>query len=118
MRKRYTSEQRSALVEMVRAERTTVSEAAARLGVTTSTAYLWMRQADAVGARRGNEKHQQNRYLSPRTVMPPNFVRVVRSGDLPAAILVRVGSAEVEVRRGFDADLLRAVVRALQGAAE
>jgi ABC-type amino acid transport substrate-binding protein len=50
--------------------------------------------------------------------MPPNFVRVVRSGDLPAAILVRVGSAEVEVRRGFDADLLRAVVRALQGAAE
>jgi len=30
---------------------------------------------------------------------------------------VRVGSAEVEVRRGFDADLLRAVVQALEGGA-
>jgi hypothetical protein len=42
---------------------------------------------------------------------------LVRAGDLAATIAVRVGSAEVEVRRGFDADLLRAVVEGLGGGA-
>jgi len=43
-------------------------------------------------------------------------VQVVRAVDLAATLAVRVGNAEVQVRRGFDADLLRAVVEALGNA--
>lgn len=43
----------------------------------------------------------------------PRFVRVVPSREAGAAITVRVGATEIEVWRGFDADLLRAVVEAL-----
>jgi len=43
----------------------------------------------------------------------PRFVRVVPSREAGAAITVRVGAAEIEVWRGFDADVLRAVVEAL-----
>jgi len=46
---------------------------------------------------------------------PPTFVRVVPSGGIGAAIAVRVGGAEIQVRRDFDGDLLRAVVDALRG---
>jgi transposase-like protein len=45
MRKRYTDEQRSALVDLVNEEGATVSEAARHLGVTASTAYQWMKRA-------------------------------------------------------------------------
>ncbi len=45
----------------------------------------------------------------------PTLVRVLRATELAATMAVRVGRAEVQVRRGFDADLLRAVVEALQG---
>lgn len=113
MRKRYTGEQRFALVDLVNAGRATVSEAATRMGVTASTAYNWMKQAAAAPIRRGAEQRAPSRRR--RQVVPPTFVQLVRAGDLAATIAVRVGSAEVQVRRGFDADLLRAVVEALRG---
>jgi hypothetical protein len=50
-----------------------------------------------------------------REDVAPTFVQVVRAGDLTATIALLVGNAEVQVRRGFDADLLRAVVEALRG---
>lgn len=114
MRRRYTGEQRSALVDLVTARRASVSEAATRLGVTASTAYQWMKLASA-GAprRRGAEQRAPSR--KKRQLVPPTFVQLVRTDDLAATIAVRVGSAEVQVQRGFDADLLRAVVQALQG---
>ena len=74
------------------------------MGVRASTAYKWMKQA--VGSPRRRRR---------RPVVPATFVQVVRAGDLAATIAVRVGNAEVQVRRGFDADLLRAVVEALRG---
>lgn len=91
-----------------------MSEAAARLGVAPSTAYYWMRSAATTmperPARRGVPKA--------RALATPRFVRVVPSGAVEAAIAVRVGAAEIQVRRGFDADLLRGVVAALrEGAA-
>jgi transposase-like protein len=104
MRRRYTDEQRSALVELVTAGRATVSEAATRVGVTASTAYNWMRQVDETPRRRRR-----------RQVISPTFVQVVRADDLAATIAVRVGNVELQVRRGFDSDLLRAVVEALRG---
>ena len=107
MRKRYTEEERSALVDLVTDRGATVSEAAARLGVRASTAYLWVRKAAEASGRRPGRRG--------RAAGPPTFVQVVRAAELAAMMAVRVGSAEVQVRRGFDAALLRAVVEALRG---
>jgi transposase-like protein len=101
MRKRYTAKQRSELIELVTAGGAAVSEAAARLGVTPSTAYVWVRSATATAPGR--------RRLAGR----PRFVRVVPSREAGAAITVRVGATEIQVWRDFDPDLLRAVVTAL-----
>jgi transposase-like protein len=95
MRRRYTDDERRELVELVKSGRATTREAAARLGVTASTAYWWMKRAHG----------------------EPTFVRLVRASEAEAAIAVRVGRAEIEVRRGFDVELLRAVVEALGGGA-
>ena len=100
------------LVDLVTAGRATVSEAATRLGVTASTAYQWMKQAAARAPRRKGTSSVPGPGSGDRSV-PPTFVQLVRTGDLAATIAVRVGSAEVQVRRGFDADLLREVVEAL-----
>jgi transposase-like protein len=115
MRKRYTDEERSTLVDLVIAGRASVPEAATRLGVSAPTAYRWMKQAAAAPRRRAAERHGWPRRRRPG--VPPTFVQLVRTGDLAATISVRVGTAEVEVRRGFDAGLLRAVVEALGGGA-
>lgn len=91
-----------------------MSEAAARLGVAPSTAYYWMRSSATTmpghRARRRGPKAQ--------AFVTPRFVRVVPSHAVEARIAVRVGTAEIQVRRDFDAELLRAVVAALrEGAA-
>ena len=117
MRRRYTGEQRSALVDLVTAGRATVSEAAARLGVTASSAYYWMKQAAAEAPMKRSGVQRRAPARRERRPTGPTFVQLVRTGDLAATIVVRVGSGEVEVRRGFDADLLRAVVQALEGGA-
>ena len=79
-----------------------MSMVAARLGVPASTAYRWMRVADAA---------------EPAPAMRPTFVEVVpeRAERESSAILVRVGVAEIEVRAGFDAWLLREIAEALGG---
>jgi transposase-like protein len=116
MRKHYTGEQRSELIDLVTTRRATVSAAAKQLGVTASTAYQWMKQAGAGGPRpRATERHARSG--TRQALVPPTFARLVRAGDLTSTIAVRVGGAKVEVRRGFDADLLRAVVQALGGGA-
>lgn len=110
MRKRYTAKERSDLIELVTAGRVTVAEAAPRLGVTLSTAYKWMRDRASVQERRP-------RRSSKGTLAAPTFVRVLSSRETDTAIAVRVGAAEIQIRRDFDADLLRAVVEALRGGA-
>jgi transposase-like protein len=114
MRRRYTGEQRSALVDLVTAGRTTAREAARRLGVTTSTAYYWMKQAAAGTASVIPRTRAARRASSGegRQLVPTTFVRVVLR---VISIIVRVGRAKVQVRRGFDAELLRSVVQALEG---
>jgi transposase-like protein len=110
MRRRYTEKERSDLVELVTAGGATVAEVAPRLGVTLSTAYNWMRDRSSVRGRR-------SRRSSGRSLATPTFVRVLSSRETDALIAVRVGAAEIQVRRDFDADLLRAVVEALRGGA-
>jgi transposase-like protein len=114
MRKRYTGEQRAELIDLVMTEGSTVAMAAKRLGVTASTAYHWVKQAGAgPPARRFAERHGLSRRTRPPTL--PAFARLVSTDDLAATIAVGIGGAEIQVRRGFDAELLRAVVVALGG---
>lgn len=113
MRRRYTGEQRLELIDLVMTEGATVAMAAKRLGVTASTAYHWVKQAGAASPRRRfAERHGLSRTRPPTL---PAFARLVTTDDLAATIAVRIGGAEVQVRRGFDAELLRAVVVALDG---
>jgi hypothetical protein len=67
------------------------------LGVPVSTAYQWTRAAAAKAAP------------------APTFVEVVAERSMQSVIRVRVGAAEIEVRAGFDARLLRQVADALGG---
>jgi len=106
MRRKYTERERLDLIELVTAGRATVAEAATRLGVTLSTAYKWMRD-------RASGQERRLRRLSGPSLAAPTFVRVLSSRETDAAIAVRVGAAEIQIRRAFDADLLRAVVEAL-----
>jgi transposase-like protein len=111
MRKHYTAKQRSELVESVRVGGATIAEAAARLGVTASTAYNWMRTAATPSA---GQLEQRLRARSTRIVPAPQFVRVVASREVGAGVVVRVGGAEIHIRRDFDAEVLCAVVEALR----
>jgi len=95
MRKQYTAEQREKLIAEVRATGDGVGAVAKRLGVTSSSAYLWMKAATA----------------SP-TASAPIFAQVV-SSSRPQPMRLEVGGAALLIESGFDAELLRQVVAAL-----
>jgi len=93
MRKQYTAEQREKLIAEVRAGEA-VSVVAKRMGVTSSSAYLWMKAAAPASTA-------------------PMFARVVPARV--SSLRLQVGRAAVVVEAGFDAELLRQVVAALSG---
>ncbi|HEX2873813.1 MAG TPA: transposase [Polyangiaceae bacterium] len=96
MRKQYTAEQRAKLIAEVRATGDRVAVVAERMGVASSSAYLWMKAAaPAPGG--------------------PVFARVVPARK--ASLRLEVGGAAVVVEAGFDAELLRQVVVVLGGSA-
>lgn len=95
----HDPDERNALIRAVTKRGEAVPVVAARLGVPVSTAYRWMRIAAAATA----------------PLAPPTFVEIVAERAVAPSVLVRVGAAEIEVRRGFDARLLREVVDALGG---
>lgn len=80
-----------------------VPAAARRFGIARSTVYTWIRRAGASE-------------MAPASPTPPRFLELVAGADPEARLLVRVGAAEIHVRTGFDVELLRAVVAALEGA--
>lgn len=84
--------------ELIRAVRDgePVAIVAARLGVPVSTAYQWKRSA-----------------VAKALPAAPTFVEVVAERAARSAVRIRIGAAEIEVRAGFDAQLLREVVSAL-----
>ncbi|HWA74834.1 MAG TPA: transposase [Polyangiaceae bacterium] len=98
MRRRYTAEDKQRLLSEVRATGEGVAAVAKRLGVTPSSAYLWLKEA---GVASGGPA--------------PVFARVVKSTSSVAArsIVIEVGAAMVRVEPGFNVDLLRSVVAAL-----
>jgi transposase-like protein len=91
MRKQYTAELRERLIAEVRAGEP-VSVVAERMGVTSSSAYLWMKAAAPASSA-------------------PNFARVVSTRR--SSLQLQVGGAAVVVEAGFDPELLRQVVAAL-----
>ncbi len=112
MRRRYTREQRCELIDLVTEGRATVPEAAARLEVPHSTAYKWLRKPAARQAHAGGKAA---RVAAGPATATSVFVQLVRAGDVSPTITVQVGGAAIEVRRGFDAEVLRSVVEALRG---
>ena len=111
MRRQYTAEQRREFIDLVTAG-ATISEAATRVGVPPSTAYYWARKAAAQPRPR-----KATRALVPAkrpSASPPPFVQLIRASDTGAVIKVRIGRTVIQVRRGFDAELLRAVIELLR----
>ncbi len=91
----WQSEERRELIRAVNEQGEAVTAAAARYDVSVSTAYRWMREVSAPSSR-------------------PTFVELVRERAVASTLLVRVGVAVIEVRAGFDAQLLREVAAALR----
>jgi len=114
MRRRYTLEQRSELIDLVTEGHATVPEAAARLEVPHSTAYKWLRKPTARTTRAGKTVRAA-RSAGGLAATPSTFVQLVRAGESSPTITVQLGGAAIEVRRGFDTALLRSVVEALRG---
>jgi transposase-like protein len=103
MRRIYKRSERAELIAAVKSGEP-VMEAAQRLKVTPTTAYTWVRKSKAGDST-----------LPPS---PPTFMELMTVGTRRSALMVvRVGAVEIEVRAGFDAGLLRAVVAALDGGA-
>lgn len=95
MRKRYTAEQRERLVAEVRTTGSPVRVVAERLGVTVSSAYLWMKEA-------GTAPHA------------PVFARVVpKSAAAASSLTLEVGRIRLRIEAGFEPELLRQVISAL-----
>ena len=113
MGRQYTGEQRSELVELVTAGQSTLPEAAARLGVPYSTASYWVRKA--AKPNQASKSTRTPKLAKTRAVTAPTFLQLIRPGDISATLEVRIGGAEIQVRRGFDGQLLRAVVETLRG---
>jgi transposase-like protein len=113
MRRQYTAEQRRELLDLVTAGRATLPEAAARLGVPFSTAYYWARRA----AVQPSPPRKATRALVSAKSPPasaPAFVQLIRAEDATSVVEVRIGRTAIQVRRGFDAELLRAVIELLR----
>ena len=101
MRKRYTAEQREQLVAEVRATGASAGKVAKRMGVTPSSAYLWVKAATSEASA-------------------PVFARVVPAKPKPTTLtgqmVLEVGDVKLHVGADFNADLLRRVIAALSGA--
>ena len=99
--KKYSEDLKSALLALVTSKAASVRDAAARVGVSYSTATRWVHQS-------------RIRALVP-TKAAPKFAQLVRETE--SEIHVRVGRAEIVVRRGVDVELLQTVIEALTGEA-
>ena len=113
MRKHYTKAQRAELVNLVTRGRATPRAAAARLGVTESTAYYWLKCAGRSLALAVPASGHQHVQAKAAPAITPTFARLVPAAEVRGSITLRVGGVVIEVRSGFDHALLRDVVTAL-----
>ena len=104
----HSKHTRYELIRRLKKHRTSVSTAAAQLGVPPSTAYRWVRTA-------ANGRIDPTSHETLLASSRPTFVELVPTSRVESPLVVRVGAAEIDVRAGFDAALLRSVFEALQG---
>ena len=100
MTKVFGEQDRAALVRAVK-QGESVPSAARRFGIARSTVYTWIRRAGSAESE---------------AAPAPRFLELAAESAPEVGLVVRVGTAEIEVRPGFDGELLRAVVAALGGA--
>ena len=113
VRRRYTAKQRRELIDLVTTGRLSISEAAAQLGVPLSTASYWARKA-AKEPQKPPKATRARKPAKPPSADPPTFVQLIRAKDTGSVIEVRLGRTRIQVRPGFDAQLLRAVIEVLR----
>ncbi|HEU4726382.1 MAG TPA: transposase [Kofleriaceae bacterium] len=113
VRRRYTAKQRRELIDLVTTGRLSISEAAAQLGIPLSTASYWVRKAGKK-LQKPPKATQARKPAKPPSADPSTFVQLIRAKDTGAVIEVRLGRTRIQVRHGFDAQLLRAVIELLQ----
>jgi len=113
MRKHYTEAQRAELVALVTRGEATPRAAAAKLGVSESAAYYWLRRR----SRQPNALVAAKAPARPSPAVARGFARLVVATVASQGITLRVGDASIVVAHDFDAELLRAVVAALTGRA-
>jgi transposase-like protein len=108
MRRQYPAEKKKRLVDLVTSEEVPICEAARQLGVRPATAYYWVRQAAKAPTAPIATKALE-------ATARPTFVQLIRATAAASSVEVRVGTAAIAVKPGFDAELLRAVVAFLEG---
>ena len=95
MRRRYTADDRARLVGEVRSG-SSVTEVAKRHSLSPPLLYRWMQSPSKRGV--------------------PVFARLaVSKTAVESAVMVHVGRTAIRIERGFDAELIREVVAALDG---
>lgn len=101
MRRQYTASERRRFFNEVRESGESIEAVAKRFGIGKSTAYKWHQRA-----KEGKEAADV-----PKPGPKLKFARVVPESR--PAVFVEIGGATLRVEAGFDAELLRGVVAAL-----
>jgi len=101
MSKQYTEAERRRFFDEVRASGESIEAVAKRFCIGKSTAYKWYQHA----------KEGKGAVESPPPGPKLKFARVVPKSC--SAVFVEIGGATLRVEAGFDAELLRGVVAAL-----
>src|SRR3954465_7279218 len=115
MRKKYTAAQRASLIDLVTTGQATPLAASAKLGVTESTAYYWLKCAGqrSLALARVPEASRTRSLKRAQLTAVPMFARRVRAPEAASPITLRIGRVTIAVSPGFDPALLRDVVAAL-----
>ena len=101
MRKQYTAAERQRFLKEVRESGESAEAVAKRFSIGKSTAYKWQQRA----------KEGKGTVESPQSGPKVRFARLVPESR--SAVFVEIGGATLRVEAGFDAELLRRVVAAL-----
>ena len=100
-RRRWSDEEKAAIVAQSRVPGAQASEIALRYGLHRNQLYAWRREFGAMTAADAGAAE-------------PDFVPVVAASDGDAAIEIEIGSAIVRVRTGAELGVLSKVLRVLK----
>ena len=119
-RQEYYAGKRAVFLAELKRTGEAVMTVAKRHGVPKGTAFNWaatLRQRESAAEKMGQEEEAGAVDGARREELKPVFAQVLRKGvvEREQALGVCVGGARVEVSAGFDVELFREVISALQG---